>query len=423
MGSRCTRTRPSRQIPAEITGEYAKDLRQAGLVLADSPKASAAISRRLLQHTIREKAGIKKHNLDEEIQALIDSNTLPADLAHDLDALRTLGNFAAHPIKSTNTGEVVEVEPGEAEWLLELLEELLDFYFVRPTVRQKRQGRAQHQATGRRQARSSRAQRRRSRRPWWARRRRSQRSTAGEADCRRALDRLPHVPAPLRVDALRRRQEHQAGRRVARPRRPGLHPARTDVHLMDERLGDADFLDAAVLVAPVAPRLGFVDGKVWGGRSQRAQALWEPEIAREPEMQAYGMMPERRQEADWVDGCAQRFANAEVAGRDSLGRTGPVKFFQPLGDYLEKELAKAGEMTVARVHDAVLTAVAVGYVGFAMFEVPNPGWRLQEGRTERQVWDFWIPRLNVGFLEKARLPPAQSELLSPVRGTGCSSRI
>lgn len=43
-----------------------------------------------------------------------------------------VGNFAAHPIKSTDTGQVVEVEPGEAGWLLDVLERAFDFYFVQP---------------------------------------------------------------------------------------------------------------------------------------------------------------------------------------------------------------------------------------------------------------------------------------------------
>jgi len=122
-------------IPAEVPEEYARDYREAVLVLADSPKASAALSRRIVQHVIREKAGIRKANLNSEIDALIETDALPGDLAQDLHALRTVGNFAAHPIKSTNTGEVVEVEPGEAEWLLDLLNELFDFHFVRPARR------------------------------------------------------------------------------------------------------------------------------------------------------------------------------------------------------------------------------------------------------------------------------------------------
>lgn len=124
-----------REPPPEVTGEYAQDFREACLVLPDSTKASAALSRRLLQHIIHEKAGITGHNLNEEIDELIAQGVLPSDLAHDLDALRQVGNFAAHPIKSTNTGAVVDVEAGEAEWLIELVDELLDFYFVRPAKR------------------------------------------------------------------------------------------------------------------------------------------------------------------------------------------------------------------------------------------------------------------------------------------------
>jgi hypothetical protein len=46
--------------------------------------------------------------------------------------VRHIGNIAAHPIKSKNPGEIIEVEPGEAEWLLDILEGLFDFYFVQP---------------------------------------------------------------------------------------------------------------------------------------------------------------------------------------------------------------------------------------------------------------------------------------------------
>jgi hypothetical protein len=31
-----------------------------------------------------------------------------------------------------NTGAIVDVEPGEAEWTLDVVESLFDFYFVRP---------------------------------------------------------------------------------------------------------------------------------------------------------------------------------------------------------------------------------------------------------------------------------------------------
>ena len=109
--------------------------------MADSEKASAALSRRCLQYLLREKAGIKKDDLAKEIQQVLDSKQLPTHLADDLDAIRNIGNFAAHPLKATNTGEIVDVEPQEAEWLLTVLEGLFDFYFVQPArAKARREG-------------------------------------------------------------------------------------------------------------------------------------------------------------------------------------------------------------------------------------------------------------------------------------------
>lgn len=66
------------------------------------------------------------------------SKTLPSRLADDLHAVRVVGNFGAHPIKSKSTGEIVDVEPGEAEWNLDVLEALFDFYFVEPEKAKQR---------------------------------------------------------------------------------------------------------------------------------------------------------------------------------------------------------------------------------------------------------------------------------------------
>ena len=47
-------------------------------------------------------------------------------------------SFAAHPQKGTNGGEIIEVEPQEAEWNLDVLGELFDHFFVRPAKLQMR---------------------------------------------------------------------------------------------------------------------------------------------------------------------------------------------------------------------------------------------------------------------------------------------
>ncbi len=124
-------------ISPQVPELYANDYREANMVLSDSPKASAALSRRCLQNLLREKASIKESNLDDEIQDVIDSKQLPSHLSEALDAIRVTGNFAAHPTKSTNPGLIVDVEPGEAEGQLDMIEGLFEYYFVQPAILQK----------------------------------------------------------------------------------------------------------------------------------------------------------------------------------------------------------------------------------------------------------------------------------------------
>jgi len=125
-------------LPKDVPDQYAQDYKEACLVLADSPKASTALSRRCLQALLRTIPKVKPSDLSNEIDEILNSKQLPSHLADAIDAIRVLGNFAAHPIKSTNTGAIVEVEEGESEWLLDVLEGLFDFYFVQPAILQKK---------------------------------------------------------------------------------------------------------------------------------------------------------------------------------------------------------------------------------------------------------------------------------------------
>ena len=130
---------PNRQpIPPEVPPEFTEDYREACLILAESPKASAALSRRCLQLILHEKAGVNENNLKREIDKVISTENLTAEIADSLHTLREIGNFAAHPQHHQGTGEIVPVEPGEAEWCLEVIEMLFDFYFVRPADIEKR---------------------------------------------------------------------------------------------------------------------------------------------------------------------------------------------------------------------------------------------------------------------------------------------
>lgn len=122
------------EVPFNLTTYY----NQACLVLQDSPMASAAISRRCLQHILRDTLKVKHSDLTNEIQEVIDKSLLPSDLLESIDAIRNIGNFASHPFKSKSTGEIVEVEAGEAEWNLDVLEMLFEYLYVRPEVVKKK---------------------------------------------------------------------------------------------------------------------------------------------------------------------------------------------------------------------------------------------------------------------------------------------
>jgi hypothetical protein len=124
--------------PVEVPKQFASDYSEACLVFPDSAKAAAALGRRCLQNLLRDFVGVTPGNLADEIQEVMDSNKLPSDLTESIDAIRNHGNFAAHPMKSKQSGEILDVLPGEAEWTLDVLEDLFDFYFVRPAQRKKK---------------------------------------------------------------------------------------------------------------------------------------------------------------------------------------------------------------------------------------------------------------------------------------------
>jgi hypothetical protein len=126
-----------RPVPAEVPEPYRGDFVEACLVFADTPKASAALSRRCIQAILRDRAGTKSKDLYDQIEEVIKAG-VPSHIAESLHAARNIGNFAAHPMKSTNSGEILDVEPGEAEWNLDVLDALADFYFVQPSITAKR---------------------------------------------------------------------------------------------------------------------------------------------------------------------------------------------------------------------------------------------------------------------------------------------
>ena len=111
------------RCPEEVPENLKNDYKETCLVEPLSKKAAAALGRRCLQNLLREQ-GFKAKDLSDEIDLAI--KKLPSHLSENIDAIRNIGNYAAHPIKSQKTGEIVEVEPQEAEWVLDVLEGLFE---------------------------------------------------------------------------------------------------------------------------------------------------------------------------------------------------------------------------------------------------------------------------------------------------------
>jgi len=122
----------TKQISKYVPRKYADLHKEATQVNGISPRASATLSRYLLQMVLHEELKIKKINLAEEIEELEKLQSIPSTLVTMLQVFRKMANFGAHPKKSTNSGEIIEIEKGEAEVMLELMEELFDYIFVKP---------------------------------------------------------------------------------------------------------------------------------------------------------------------------------------------------------------------------------------------------------------------------------------------------
>jgi hypothetical protein len=92
---------------------------------------------------IRDFCEISKNRLIDEIRELrnlADKGELPSGVAADtidaIDHIRSIGNIGAHFEKDIDV--IVDVDPGEAQALLELIEMLFEEWYVARDVRSRR---------------------------------------------------------------------------------------------------------------------------------------------------------------------------------------------------------------------------------------------------------------------------------------------
>ncbi|WP_213637119.1 DUF4145 domain-containing protein [Providencia rettgeri] len=109
-------------VPAAILNDY----KEACLIRELSPKSSATLARRCLQGMIRDVWGVSEKNLALEIKAIEDK--VESEMWEAIDSIRSIGNIGAHMEKDINI--IVDVEPSEAQLLIELLEILIQEWYV-----------------------------------------------------------------------------------------------------------------------------------------------------------------------------------------------------------------------------------------------------------------------------------------------------
>ena len=125
------------QIDPVVPETQRNDFLEAANVLDISPKASAALSRRILQSILKEQ-GYLSRDLAKQIKAVLEEpdpdKKLPLATRKTIDAVRNFRNFSAHQQQDPITSEVIDVEPEEAMWCLEIVLALFEHYYIRPAA-------------------------------------------------------------------------------------------------------------------------------------------------------------------------------------------------------------------------------------------------------------------------------------------------
>lgn len=126
-------------IPKALRDDYFEACR----IMPLSPKSSATLARRVLQGMIRDFCGVIDGTLDREITklaAMVKEEKAPRGVTPEsveaIDHVRKIGNIGAHMERDINL--IIDIEPEEAQILIDLVETLFDEWYVAREQRAKR---------------------------------------------------------------------------------------------------------------------------------------------------------------------------------------------------------------------------------------------------------------------------------------------
>ena len=120
-----------RHVDDAVPESFGSDYQEAAVLLDVSPRMSAVMSRRILADLLENYAGLTQFNLEKRIDAFIADTSHPRQLRENLHHFREGANFGAHTQKD-DQAEVIDISREEAEWMLDLLDRLFEYFIVTP---------------------------------------------------------------------------------------------------------------------------------------------------------------------------------------------------------------------------------------------------------------------------------------------------
>jgi len=128
----------SRAVSADVPPPIAQDFREASAIVDLSTRAAGMLARRSLQAMLRGQSNVNPGNLFNEIDEFVKGNALTSDLEDLLHHVRDLGNFCAHPSRTDPEQLVFDITKDEVIFVLDTIEALFDFLYIRPKKNQER---------------------------------------------------------------------------------------------------------------------------------------------------------------------------------------------------------------------------------------------------------------------------------------------
>ena len=112
--------RSRRPIANEVPEPFRTDYIEAAMILEDSPRMSAVLSRRILTDVLAEYANLKEYKLSKQTEQFVADHTYSTPLRENVEHFREIADFGAHTQKD-DTGTIIDVTLEEAAWTLNCL--------------------------------------------------------------------------------------------------------------------------------------------------------------------------------------------------------------------------------------------------------------------------------------------------------------